>query len=101
MQISSPFINEGGWVPSSCRVVVDPLGEKAFHRCVGTGWFLGIPTVFWRASWVGLAGARRWSIFTGAKGYPLKALFGVFFTGEFDQSERNRAFPPFSHRFCI
>ena len=77
--ISSPFISEGGWVPSSCWVVVDPLGEKAFHQCVRTGWFLGIPTVFWRASWVGSARARQWSIFTGAKGYPLKALFGGVF----------------------
>ena len=45
--------------------------------------------------WFGLGSPM--GIFTGAKGYPLKALFGVFFTGEFDQSERNRAFPRFSH----
>ena len=37
------------------------------------------------------------AIFTGGKGYPLKALFLPFFTGEFDQSERNAVFSRFSH----
>ena len=40
----------------------------------------------------------RWCIFTGAKGY--EGFWGVFHRGIW-QSERNRAFPPFSHLCCF
>ena len=63
----------------------EPGGSSASQRCFGG------------FSWVGSARARRWSIFTGAKGYPLKALFWGVFTGEFDRNERNACFSRFSH----
>ena len=41
-------------------------------------------------------------LFTGGKGYPFREpFFGPFFTGDFEQSERKRAFWPFSHLFCF